>query len=109
MPTTIKHTIDAFTNGDYLDEVKIGNVIELNKRRGTNGDYKKGKAFNQTAEFNIKGGGSSGLSLGVTSETISGLTGGVKYLTKDDYTQHNSDFDDFEVTGEHLPNATNQT
>jgi hypothetical protein len=34
MPTTIKHTIDAFTNGDYLDEVKIGNVIELNKRRG---------------------------------------------------------------------------
>jgi hypothetical protein len=33
----------------------------------------------------------------------------VKYLTKDDYTQHNSDFDDFEVTGEHLPNATNQT
>jgi hypothetical protein len=109
MPTTLKHTIDAYTTGDYLDEVKISNKIELTKRKGTDGTTKKGKAFDPTAEFSVKGGGSSGLTVGVVSMSITtGLSGGVKYLTKDDYTQKNADFDDFESSGEHLPGASDQ-
>lgn len=108
MATTLKHTIDAFTDGDFLDEVRISNKIELSKRKGSDGITKKGKAFDPTAEFSIKGGGSSGLSVGVSVMSITtGLSGGVKYLTGDDYTQKASDWDDFEAKGEHLPGASN--
>jgi hypothetical protein len=108
MPTAIKHSIDAYTGGDFIDEVKIGGSIEVSERRGTNGVIAKTKAFNPTNEFSLKGGGSSGLTLGVSAATIGGLSGGVKNLTKDDYTQVNNDFDSFDASGKHYPNASAQ-
>lgn len=108
MPTTLKHSIDAFTDGDFLDEVSITTAIELSERKSTAGITTKGKAINPTAEFSIKGGGNSGLSLGVGSISITtGLSGGVKYLVKDQYKQVNTDFDDFDASGKHLPSAAN--
>lgn len=106
MPTTLVHGVAAYATGDYLDELKIGANIEVTKRRGTNGDFKKGKAFNQTNEIALKGGGNSGLAVGLVSMTVTGISGGVKYLTKDERTEHNSEFDDFDASVDHLPNAT---
>ena len=108
MPTTLGFSIAAFTGGDFLDEVKVGNEIELAKRRGTNGTFKRAKVFNPTATFDIKGGGASGLALGLSTDSITGLDGGVKYITKDDHTEKNNDFDDFAISGEYLPGATDQ-
>lgn len=106
MPTTLVHSIAAYTGGDYLDEVKIGKTIEHSKRKGTNGVFAKSKTFNPTTEIGIKGGGSSGLALGAVTPTISGISGGIMVLTKDENTQKNSDFDDFDASIEHLPSAT---
>lgn len=108
MPTTITHGIEVFADGDYLDEVKVSRSVEHTKRRGTNGAFKKSKTFNPTADISIKGGGSSGLALGVGSLSIIGISGGIKVVTKDDNTQHNSEFDDFDASVEHLPGATAQ-
>jgi len=107
MPTTIKHSIDAYTGGDYVDEVKIDREIEVSERKGTNGAIAKTKTHNPTSGFSVKGGGSSGLAVGVSNIAVSGLDGGVKNLSKDSYTQHNDNFDDFEASGKHYPNASN--
>lgn len=107
MPTTIRHSIDAYTGGDYLDEVKVSREIEVSERKGTNGNIAKTKAHNPTNGFSIKGGGSSGLAVGVSSAAITGLDGGVKNLAKDDYTQVNDNFDSFEASGKHCPHASN--
>ena len=106
MPTTITHGIDLFTSGDYLDEVKVSAATEVSERRGTTGDIKKVKDFNPTNEVSIKGGGSSGLSVGVATLSVTGLTGGAMMLTKDEHTQKNSDFDDFQSDVKHYPNAS---
>jgi hypothetical protein len=108
MPTTIVHGIEVYADGDYLDEVKVGRNIEHSKRRGTNGVFKKSKTFNPTNDISIKGGGSSGLALGVATLNVTGLGGGIKVVTKDENTQHNSEFDDFDASVEHLPGASAQ-
>lgn len=108
MATVIKSTIDRFTDGDFIDEVSVTAQVELIERKGTNGQTKKARALNPTNEFSIKGGGSSGLTLGLSAISL-GLAGGVKYVTKDTNTQKNSDFDDFDASGKHLPNATDAT
>ncbi len=108
MPTTITHSIGSgnAANGDYLDEFKTTNNVETSERRGTNGDIKKVKDFNATNEFAFKGGGNPAVPVGVGSLTITGLTGGVKIVQKFERTEKNNDFDDFDCSGKHYPNAT---
>lgn len=106
MPTTLTHSIDIFSDGDYLDEVKVTNNTEVSERRGTDGTFKKVKDFNPTNDFSFKGGGDPAVALGVGTFAITGLTGGVKMIPKYDHTQKNNDFDDFEATGKHYPGAT---
>ena len=107
MPTTMVHGLSFFTAGDFLDEVKVSAEIEVTKRRGTSGVYTRAKAFNPTNGVEIKGGGSSGLAIGLSSASITTLSGGVKYLTKDENTQKSSDFDEFTSSLDHLPSAAN--
>jgi len=107
MPTTITHGIASAALGDYLDEIKATFNIETSERRGTNGTITKIKSFNPTNEFSFKGGGDVALVVGVGAFTITGLTGGVKNLSKYEHTDKNNEFDEFDASGKHYPTATN--
>lgn len=106
MPTTITHGIFSISDGDFLDEFKISQEVEISERRGTDGTFRKVKDFNPTSDFSYKGGGNPAIALGVGSLTITGLSGGVKMVKKYDHTEKNTEFDDFEASGKHYPNAT---
>lgn len=108
MPTTIGHSIAIFTDGDYLDEVSLEKQEELSERRGTDGTVKKAKSFNPTNDISIKGGGSSGLTIGLATVAVTGATGGVKYVRKDKFTEKNVDFNEHDAEVRHLPGAANQ-
>jgi hypothetical protein len=106
MPTTITHGLASFTADDYLDEVKIDFETEVSERRGTSGAFTKVNAFNPTNSVNYKGGGNPAQALGVQTVAITGLTGGVKVVNKYEHTEHNNEFDDYEVSLKHYPGAT---
>ena len=108
MPTTatpITHGLASFTTGDFLDEFKVSMSTEVSERRGTAGAIVLVKDFNPTNEYSYKGGGNPAIALGVATDTMTGLTGGVKINNKFDHTEKNNEFDDFEAAGKHWPNA----
>ena len=112
MPTVITkgflgaNGADGTGNGDFVDEIKVSGKVEVLKRRGTDGLTKKLDSINPENEFSIKGGGAPTLALGVGTVTLSELQGGVKVVEKQDHTQKPNDYDEFESSGIHAPNAT---
>lgn len=105
MPTTITPGIASYTDGDFIDEFKVTQKKEIITRRGTTGNITKIHELNPTNDFSSKGGGNPAIGVGVLTLAITGLTGGVKAVPEYGHTEHNNEFDDYDFSGTHYPNA----
>jgi hypothetical protein len=91
--------------GTLIDSVDTTGNVQVAELRGSNGNVALVHPFNKTTAFSVKGHGTTAVVPGVGDSGISGLTGGVSVIEEFKGSEVNDNFDGWEYSGKHYPNA----
>ena len=91
--------------GTLLESVEWERKLEEKVIKDLSGGFGQGQAFDPLIEFSVKGRGDTAMAVGVGASGIAAITGGTTLILKVKRSQKNDDFNSFEYSGTHYPNA----
>ena len=106
MPASdVKFGITRHT-GALIDSVETDDTVQVKELAGSDGEIARVKTYRQMTEGSVKGHGDLSIVPGVGDPGVSGLpTGGVTVITNVKRNESNEDFDGWDYSFKHYPNA----
>lgn len=105
MPATdVKFGITRYT-GALIDSVDTTSKIDKKELKGSDGSVARVHPYNPTTSFSVKGHGALSLVPGIGDPGIDGITGGIALIEEVKNSEKNEDFDGWEFSGMHYPDA----
>jgi hypothetical protein len=98
--------ISSFTSGT-ISKVTTSRKVETKVLKDFAGSFSAAAKFDPTGSFSVSGSGDyPSITLGVASTNLpSSLTGGILVITSFKKTEKNDDWQSWEYSGDHYPNA----
>jgi hypothetical protein len=99
--------ISSFTSGT-INKVTTSRKVETKVLKNFDGGFSAAAKMDPTSSFTVSGQGDyPSITLGVASTNIpSSISGGIIVITSLKKTESNQDFQSWEYSGDHYPNAT---
>lgn len=91
--------------GALIESVETTEKVEKKELKGSNGNIARVKPYNPTTSFSVKGHGTLTVTPGIGASGISDIAGGVSLIEELKKSESNDDFDGWEYSGTHYPNA----
>ena len=92
--------------GALFDSVETDDTVQVKELAGSDGEIARVKTYRQMTEGSVKGHGDLSIVPGVGDPGVSGLpTGGVTVITNVKRNESNEDFDGWDYSFKHYPNA----
>jgi hypothetical protein len=109
MPVTLAKIGIQSVDLTLAESVEVSAKVESKPLMDKDGRFADGAAFDPTMDFSLKGRGDlpAGLSIGTSSGGAAGLfTGGVTIIANVKELEKNDDWNAWECSGQHFPNAS---